>query len=112
MRKISIIPMINKSFLSCFFSNLTYYTYKERCHVIFLKIHFFHFLKTDLLRDIFILLSSANKKTTHLKKLEIDSIIFLFQNGDLCISILHPPVDDPHSGELPCERWNPTQNVR
>ena len=39
-------------------------------------------------------------------------IISLFQNGDLCISILHPPVDDPHSGELPCERWNPTQNVR
>lgn len=35
-----------------------------------------------------------------------------FQNGDLCISILHPPVDDPQSGELPCERWNPTQNVR
>jgi len=37
---------------------------------------------------------------------------FILQNGDLCISILHPPVDDPHSGELPCERWNPTQNVR
>ena len=35
-----------------------------------------------------------------------------FQNGDLCISILHPPVDDPHSGEMACERWNPTQNVR
>uniref|UniRef100_A0A182P361 UBIQUITIN_CONJUGAT_2 domain-containing protein n=1 Tax=Anopheles epiroticus TaxID=199890 RepID=A0A182P361_9DIPT len=35
-----------------------------------------------------------------------------FKNGDLCISILHPPVDDPQSGELPCERWNPTQNVR
>ncbi|CAH2235009.1 jg1280 [Pararge aegeria aegeria] len=33
-------------------------------------------------------------------------------NGDLCISILHPPVDDPQSGELPCERWNPTQSVR
>lgn len=30
----------------------------------------------------------------------------------MCISILHPPVDDPQSGELPCERWNPTQNVR
>ncbi|KAF2903936.1 hypothetical protein ILUMI_02240 [Ignelater luminosus] len=27
-------------------------------------------------------------------------------------AILHPPVDDPQSGELPCERWNPTQNVR
>ena len=35
-----------------------------------------------------------------------------FQNGELCISILHPPVDDPHSGEQACERWNPTQNVR
>lgn len=36
----------------------------------------------------------------------------MLQNGDLCISILHPPIDDPQSGELPCERWNPTQNVR
>ncbi|PAV85673.1 hypothetical protein WR25_08276 [Diploscapter pachys] len=36
----------------------------------------------------------------------------VYDSGDLCISILHPPVDDPHSGELPCERWNPTQNVR
>lgn len=34
------------------------------------------------------------------------------QTGDVCISILHPPVDDPQSGELPSERWNPTQNVR
>lgn len=38
--------------------------------------------------------------------------LLLFQNGDVCISILHPPVDDPQSGELPSERWNPTQNVR
>lgn len=36
----------------------------------------------------------------------------VYTNGDLCISILHPPQDDPRSGELPCERWNPTQNVR
>lgn len=36
----------------------------------------------------------------------------MFQNGDVCISILHPPIDDPQSGELPSERWNPTQNVR
>ncbi|XP_034278565.2 ubiquitin-conjugating enzyme E2 R1 [Pantherophis guttatus] len=39
-------------------------------------------------------------------------IIYTFQTGDVCISILHPPVDDPQSGELPSERWNPTQNVR
>ncbi|MBN3318285.1 UB2R2 enzyme, partial [Atractosteus spatula] len=38
--------------------------------------------------------------------------VLLPQNGDVCISILHPPVDDPQSGELPSERWNPTQNVR
>lgn len=36
----------------------------------------------------------------------------VYENGDLCISILHPPVEDPSSGEMPCERWNPTQNVR
>lgn len=36
----------------------------------------------------------------------------VYDNGDLCISILHPPVNDPQSGELPSERWNPTQNVR
>jgi ubiquitin-conjugating enzyme E2 R len=36
----------------------------------------------------------------------------VYENGDLCVSILHPPVDDPHSGELASERWNPTQNVR
>ncbi|CAJ0963850.1 unnamed protein product, partial [Mesorhabditis belari] len=36
----------------------------------------------------------------------------VYENGDLCISILHPPIDDPQSGELACERWNPTQSVR
>ncbi|XP_070275254.1 ubiquitin-conjugating enzyme E2 R2-like [Myotis yumanensis] len=36
----------------------------------------------------------------------------IYGNGHVCISILHPPVDDPQSGELPSERWNPTQNVR
>lgn len=41
-----------------------------------------------------------------------ESLRVLSQNGDVCISILHPPVDDPQSGELPSERWNPTQNVR
>jgi len=36
----------------------------------------------------------------------------VYENGEVCISILHPPVDDPQSGELPSERWNPTQTVR
>ena len=37
---------------------------------------------------------------------------FNFKNGDVCISILHPPVDDPTNSELPSEKWNPAQNVR
>lgn len=41
-----------------------------------------------------------------------DPSVLYPQTGDVCISILHPPVDDPQSGELPSERWNPTQNVR
>lgn len=36
----------------------------------------------------------------------------IYDSGDVCISILHPPVDDPRSGELASERWNPTQSVR
>lgn len=36
----------------------------------------------------------------------------IYDNGEVCISILHPPIDDPQSGELPSERWNPTQTVR
>lgn len=35
----------------------------------------------------------------------------VYDNGTVCISILHPPTPDPRSGELPSERWNPTQNV-
>jgi ubiquitin-conjugating enzyme E2 R len=35
----------------------------------------------------------------------------VFVNGKLCISILHPPGDDPMSGEKAEERWNPTQSV-
>ena len=36
----------------------------------------------------------------------------VYTNGDVCISILHPPVDDPKSGERLEERWNPTQSIR
>jgi len=35
----------------------------------------------------------------------------IYKNGEVCISILHPPVDDPMSGERPEERWMPTQTV-
>jgi len=35
----------------------------------------------------------------------------VYMNGNVCISILHPPGEDPMSGELPEERWLPTQSV-
>ncbi|KAJ3301239.1 hypothetical protein HDV03_001178 [Kappamyces sp. JEL0829] len=35
----------------------------------------------------------------------------IYPDGRLCISILHPPGDDPMSGEKASERWNPTQTV-
>ncbi|KND01934.1 uncharacterized protein SPPG_02441 [Spizellomyces punctatus DAOM BR117] len=35
----------------------------------------------------------------------------VYPDGRLCISILHPPGDDPLSGESASERWNPTQSV-
>ncbi|KAJ3065046.1 Ubiquitin-conjugating enzyme E2 R2 [Podochytrium sp. JEL0797] len=35
----------------------------------------------------------------------------VYADGRLCISILHPPGDDPTSGEKAEERWNPTQTV-
>lgn len=35
----------------------------------------------------------------------------VYEDGRLCISILHPPGDDPTSGEKAAERWNPTQTV-
>lgn len=36
----------------------------------------------------------------------------IYENGEVCISILHPPSNTTQGGELPEERWNPTQSVR
>jgi len=35
----------------------------------------------------------------------------VYKDGRVCISILHPPGEDVLSGELPEERWLPTQTV-
>eukprot|EP01103_Thecamoeba_quadrilineata_P010478 TRINITY_DN2274_c0_g1_i2.p1 TRINITY_DN2274_c0_g1~~TRINITY_DN2274_c0_g1_i2.p1 ORF type:complete len:156 (+),score=14.09 TRINITY_DN2274_c0_g1_i2:114-581(+) len=35
----------------------------------------------------------------------------IYQNGEVCISILHPPGEDPHHYEASCERWSPVQSV-
>lgn len=36
----------------------------------------------------------------------------VYTDGKVCISILHPPGDDPMSGEHSSERWRPTQTVQ
>ncbi|KAF2201033.1 ubiquitin-conjugating enzyme [Delitschia confertaspora ATCC 74209] len=35
----------------------------------------------------------------------------VYPNGTVCISILHPPGDDPHHYEQASERWSPIQSV-
>jgi len=35
----------------------------------------------------------------------------VYTNGTVCISILHPPGDDPHQYEQASERWSPIQSV-
>ncbi|ETI24526.1 hypothetical protein G647_03895 [Cladophialophora carrionii CBS 160.54] len=35
----------------------------------------------------------------------------VYTNGEVCISILHPPGDDPNHYESASERWSPIQSV-
>lgn len=35
----------------------------------------------------------------------------VYQNGEVCISILHAPGDDPMHYESVSERWSPVQSV-
>lgn len=35
----------------------------------------------------------------------------IYADGNVCISILHSPGDDPNHYELASERWSPVQNV-
>ena len=37
--------------------------------------------------------------------------ILVYSDGNVCISILHPPVDDPMGYEKKSERWSAVQSV-
>ncbi|KAK3684593.1 Ubiquitin-conjugating enzyme E2 15 [Vermiconidia calcicola] len=41
---------------------------------------------------------------------EQDSLYGVYENGEVCISILHPPEDDKYGYESASERWSPVQN--
>lgn len=45
-------------------------------------------------------------------KMKFETPIFhpnIYQNGEVCISILHPPEDDKYGYESASERWSPVQ---
>ncbi|CEQ41523.1 SPOSA6832_03263 [Sporobolomyces salmonicolor] len=47
-------------------------------------------------------------------KMKFDPPLFhpnIYASGDVCISILHAPGDDPNSYESASERWSPVQSV-
>lgn len=37
--------------------------------------------------------------------------LVVFEDGKVCISILHPPGDDPNMYESSSERWSPVQSI-
>jgi hypothetical protein len=39
------------------------------------------------------------------------ALISVYPDGRVCISILHPPGDDPNGYELASERWTPVHTV-
>ncbi|KAI9847566.1 MAG: hypothetical protein M1837_002140 [Sclerophora amabilis] len=53
------------------------------------------------------------KEYPHLPpKMKFETPIFhpnIYQNGEVCISILHPPEDDKYGYESAAERWSPVQ---
>ena len=48
----------------------------------------------------------------HILVVEVHKLtITVYANGEVCISILHPPGDDPNHYESASERWSPIQSV-
>lgn len=39
------------------------------------------------------------------------SFFLVYPDGRVCISILHPPGDDPNQYESSSERWSPVQSI-
>lgn len=54
---------------------------------------------------IFILASTA----VFLAKLTYSLVIPVYPSGEVCISILHAPTNDPYGYEHASERWSPVQ---
>lgn len=46
-----------------------------------------------------------------IERLTSCAFYLVYPNGTVCISILHPPGDDPNHYEHASERWSPIQSV-
>lgn len=49
--------------------------------------------------------------TLFVRVLTVSRYSLVYPNGTVCISILHPPGDDPNHYEHASERWSPIQSV-
>lgn len=56
--------------------------------------------------------SQAHGKHTSTGVLHTYELLAVYNDGRVCISILHSPGDDPHGYEKASERWSPVQSVR
>lgn len=73
----------------------------QRCGIPMVGL--FHFISAFFLFSFFYLSNSPQLN---------DSILFtVYPDGRVCISILHPPGDDPNGYELASERWTPVHTV-
>lgn len=45
------------------------------------------------------------------KSMSLRLVLSVYPNGEVCISILHPPGEDPLRYEKSEERWSPVQSV-
>lgn len=50
------------------------------------------------------------KRAENAPKCVMSDRIPVFENGEVCISILHPPGDDQYGYESASERWSPVQS--
>lgn len=53
---------------------------------------------------------STNFPQTIPNRLRLTHPFLVYENGEVCISILHPPEDDQYGYESASERWSPVQS--
>ena len=55
--------------------------------------------------------NGKSRPTGTCSTIRLSNKLAVYESGDVCISILHPPGDDPNHYEQASERWSPIQSV-